>query len=109
MGAAIYMASLGKHGLRELARLNYDKAQYLKGRLKEAGFKMGFEGPTFNEFVVEFPSDFEGTYKRLLDQKIVAGLALAPYYPELADHYLMGVTETKTKEDIDTLVKGIGS
>jgi len=109
LGAAMYMASLGKHGLRELAKLNYDKAQYLKGRLKEAGFKIGFEGPTFNEFVVEFPNNFEGTYKRLLDQKIVAGLALAPYYPELTNHYLMGVTETKTKEDIDTLVKGIGS
>ena len=40
---------------------------------------------------------------------MVAGLALAPYYPELTNHYLMGVTETKTKEDIDTLVKGIGS
>ncbi|ODS36561.1 MAG: glycine dehydrogenase (aminomethyl-transferring) [Candidatus Altiarchaeales archaeon WOR_SM1_79] len=109
MGAAMYMASLGKNGLRELAKLNYDKAGYLKGRLKEAGFKIGFESPTFNEFVVEFPSDFEHTYKRLLDQKMLAGLALAPYYPELTNHYLMGVTETKTKEDIDTLVKGIES
>jgi len=109
LGAAMYMASLGKHGLRELAKLNYDKTEYLKGRLEEAGFKVRFESPTFNEFVVEFPSDFEHTYKRLLDQKMVAGLALAPYYPELTNHYLMGVTETKTKEDIDTLVKGIGS
>jgi len=109
LGAAMYMASLGKHGLRELAKLNYDKAQYLKGRLKEGGFKIAFDSPTFNEFVVEFPSNFERTYKRLLDQKIVAGLALVTYYPELANHYLMGVTETKTKEDIDTLVKGLGS
>jgi glycine dehydrogenase subunit 1 len=109
LGAAMYMASLGKHGLRELAKLNYDKAQYLKGRLKEGGFKIAFDSPTFNEFVVEFPNTFERTYKRLLDQKIVAGLPLATYYPELAKHYLMGVTETKTKEDIDTLVKGIGS
>lgn len=109
LGAAMYMASLGKHGLREVAKLNYDKAEYLKGQLKEAGFKIVFHSPTFNEFVVEFPSNFEGTYKRLLDQKIVAGLALGSYYPELANHYLMGVTETKTKEDIDTLVKGIGS
>ena len=107
LGAAMYMASLGKNGLRELAKLNYDKTEYLKGRLEEAGFKVRFDSPTFNEFVVEFPSNFERTYKRLLDQKIVAGLALAPYYPELANHYLMGVTETKTKEDIDTLVKGI--
>jgi glycine dehydrogenase subunit 1 len=105
----MYMASLGKYGLRELAKLNYDKAEYLKRRLKESGLKIRFDSPTFNEFVVEFPGDFGGTYRRLLDQKIVAGLALAPYYPELANHYLMGVTETKTKEDIDTLVKGIGS
>jgi glycine dehydrogenase subunit 1 len=77
--------------------------------LKEGGFKIAFDSPTFNEFVVEFPNTFERTYKRLLDQKIVAGLPLATYYPELAKHYLMGVTETKTKEDIDTLVKGIGS
>jgi glycine dehydrogenase subunit 1 len=109
LGAAMYMASLGKYGLRELAKLNYDKAEYLKRRLKESGLKIRFDSPTFNEFVVEFPGDFGDTYRRLLDQKIVAGLALAPYYPELANHYLMGVTETKTKEDIDTLVKGIVS
>jgi glycine dehydrogenase subunit 1 len=109
LGAAMYMASLGKNGIRELAKLNYDKAQYLKGRLEETGFKIRFEDPTFNEFVVELPNTFEHTYKRLLDQKIVAGLPLAFYYPELDNCYLMGVTETKTKEDIDTLVKGIGS
>jgi glycine dehydrogenase subunit 1 len=109
MGAAIYMASLGKQGLRELAKLNYDKAEYLKRRLEESGLKVRFESPTFNEFVVEVPGDFEGTYGKLLEQKIVPGLPLAPYYPELRNCYLMCVTETKTKEDIDTLVKGIGS
>ena len=105
----MYMASLGKQGLRELAKLNYDKAQYLKRRLKESGFTIRFDSPTFNEFVVEFPAHFERTYERLLGQKIVPGLPLAPYYPELSNHYLMGVTETKTKEDMDALVKGIGS
>lgn len=109
MGAAIYMASLGKNGLRELAKLNYDKAQYLKRRLEEAGFKIRFDSPTFNEFVVEFPRNFEHTYNRLLDQRIVAGLPLASYYPELTNCYLLGVTETKTKEDMDILVRGIES
>jgi len=109
MGAAIYMASLGKNGLRELAKLNYDKAEYLKRRLEEAGFKIRFNSPTFNEFVIEFPSNFEHTYNRLLDQKIVAGLPLASYFPELANCYLMGVTETKAKEDMDILVRGIES
>ncbi len=59
--------------------------------------------------MVEFPVGFATTYKRLLRKKMVAGLSLAPYYPELANHYLLCVTETKTKEDMDALVKEITS
>lgn len=103
--AAMYMASLGGTGIRELARLNYDKAEYLKHQLKNAGFTIPFTRQTFNEFVVEFPADFDVIYKRLLEKKIVAGLPLAPLYPELAHHYLMCVTETCSKEDIDLFVK----
>ena len=103
--AAMYMASLGGTGLRELARLNYDRTEYLKRELTAAGFKIPFAGPTFNEFVVEFPEGFDGTYRRLLDEKIVAGLPLAPHYPELARHYLLCVTEAKTKSDLDDLVR----
>lgn len=109
LGAAMYMASLGKNGIRELARLNYDKAEYLKSQLRKAGSKIRFDGPTFNEFVVEFPGSFEPAYNRLLEEKTVAGLPLAPYFPELANHYLMCVTETRTKEDMDTLIRGITS
>ena len=109
LGAAMYMASLGKKGIRELARLNYDKAEYLKSQLRKAGFRIKFDSPTFNEFVVESPGSFESTYNKLLEEKIVAGLPLAPFYPELANHYLMCVTETKTKEDMDALVRGITS
>jgi len=109
LGAAMYMASLGKNGIRELARLNYDKAEYLKGQLRKAGFRIRFDSPTFNEFAVEPPGSFEPAYNKLLEEKIVAGLPLAPYFPELTNHYLMCVTETKTKEDIDTLVGRITS
>lgn len=103
--AAMYMASLGGTGLRELARLNFDKTQYLRQELAAAGLKIPFPGPTFNEFVVEFPEDFEDRRRRLLDEKIVAGLPLAPYYPELDRHCLLCVTETKTKNDLDALVR----
>jgi glycine dehydrogenase subunit 1 len=105
--AAMYMASLGGTGIRELARLNYDKSEYLKQKLKNAGFTIPFVSPTFNEFVVEFPADFETTYKQLLARKIIAGLALAPFYPELAHHYLLCVTETCSKDDMDMLVKEV--
>ena len=100
--AAMYLASLGGAGLRELARLNYDKSEYLKKELRGAGFRIPFTGPTFNEFVVEFPSG--AAYQRLLERKMVAGLPLAPYFPELPNHYLLCVTETRSRADMDGLV-----
>jgi len=105
LAAAMYMASLGGTGIRELAKLNHDKSEYLKQALEEAGFKITFKSPTFNEFVVESPPNFETTYERLLEKKIVAGLPLTPYYPELTGKYLMCVTEMKTKEEMDELVE----
>ncbi len=105
----MYMASLGGTGIRKLAHLNHDKAEYLKKELKKAGFTITFDSPTFNEFVVEFPSGFEANHKHLLEKKIIAGLCLAPYYPELANHYLLCVTETRSKDDMDALVREVKS
>ncbi len=107
--AIIYLASLGGSGIRALARLNHDKAEYLKAALKKAGVAVPFESPTFNEFVVQFPPGFADTHARLLAKKIVAGLPLGAYYKELADHYLLCATETCTAEDLDRLVKEVTS
>ncbi len=109
LAAVMYMASLGGTGLRELARLNYDKSEYLKNEFKKAGFMLPFSAPTFNEFVVEFPAGFECAHERLQGKGIVPGLSLEPYYPELANHYLLCVTEARTKSDMDILVREIGS
>lgn len=107
VGAAMYMASLGGKGLNQLARLNHDKSDYLKTRLgKEAGI-IPFSGPTFNEFVVKFSPGFESVYTKLLERRIVAGLSLERFYPELSNHYLMCVTETKTRTDLDAFVKEV--
>lgn len=103
--AAMYLASLGGTGFRELARLNYDRAEYLKSELRKAGFRVPFDAPTFNEFVVEGGKDMDGLYARLLEKKIVAGLPLAPFYPERENHYLMCVTETRSRADLDALVR----
>ena len=92
-------------GIKKLARLNYDKCEYLKAALRRAGFSIPFEQPTFNEFVVDFGDGFEKTHERLIADKIIAGLPLECYYPELANHYLLCVTETISKEDMDQLVK----
>jgi glycine dehydrogenase subunit 1 len=109
LAAVMYMATLGGSGFKELARLNYDKSEYLKAAIKQAGFKLPFSRATFNEFVVEFPVGFKKTYQRLLKKKIIAGLPLDGFYPELKNHYLLCVTETMRKEDMDTFVKEMSS
>ena len=101
----MYLASLGGTGMRELAALNRDKSEYLKGAMCRAGFRIPFGSPTFNEFVVACPPAFSGTHERLMKKGVLAGLPLAAYYPELEDHYLLCVTETKTREDLDDLAR----
>ncbi len=107
--AAMFLASLGGTGIRELARLNYDKCEYLKRELREAGCTISFAGPTFNEFVVRFPKNDASMYDRLLAKGIVAGLPLARYFPELEGCFLVCVTEIKSKADLDVLVREIAS
>lgn len=99
--ATMYMASLGGTGLGELAKLNFDKAEYFKSALTAKGAKVYFSSPGFNEFVVEFVDDFRPAYKKLLKEGIVAGLELGGYYPELAGKYLFCATETVPKEVMD--------
>ncbi len=107
--ATMYMAMLGGTGFRDLSALNYDKAEYLKKQLLEAGAKITFESPTFNEFVVQFPGNSGKVHEKLLDNGIIAGLALENYYPELAGHYLLCVTETAGREDMDELAKEVAA
>jgi glycine dehydrogenase subunit 1 len=107
LASAMYMSALGGSGIRELARLNYDKAEYLKAELRRVGFTIPYEQTTFNEFVVDFGDGFEKTHNRLIADKIIAGLPLECYYPELANHYLLCVTETISKDDMDELVRKV--
>jgi glycine dehydrogenase subunit 1 len=107
LAAVMYMAALGGSGFRELAQLNYDRCEYLKSALARAGFKLPFSRATFNEFVVEFPAGFDKTYQHLLKKKMIAGLPLDTFYPELKHHYLLCVTETITRADMDALVQEI--
>ncbi len=109
MAAGMYMAALGGTGFRELAALNRDKAEYLKSALQDAGLEIPFAPATFNEFVVKFPDGFDQKWQALLQKKILAGIPLVCYYPELANHYLLCVTETRSKDDMDALVKEVQS
>jgi glycine dehydrogenase subunit 1 len=107
--AAMYMACLGGPGMRELASLNHDKSEYLKKGLEEAGWRTIFAAPTFNEFLMEPPPGFRVRYERLVESGVVPGIPISRDYPELSNHYLLCVTETKTRDDMDRLVKEVRS
>jgi len=104
MTAAIHMATLGRTGLAELARLNYDKAAYLRKGLLEAGASSPFDGPVFNEFGLRFDKDFEPVRQRLMDRGIAAGIALEPWYPDLQNSYLFCATETVSRAIMDEII-----
>jgi glycine dehydrogenase subunit 1 len=105
--ALMFMAAVGGSGMKELARLNHDKAEYLKHGLKKKGAKIPFAALTFNEFVVQFSKGFHTRYEKLLQEKVIAGLPLGGFYPELEDHYLICVTETKDRHDLDRFIKEV--
>jgi glycine dehydrogenase subunit 1 len=109
LAAAIYMAAMGKHGLRKAAELSYHKAHYAAGRIDAlAGYSVVSDGPFFKEFVVKCPRPVAEVNAFLLDEYgIIGGYDLGKDYPALVDHMLLCVTEMNTRAQIDALVKGL--
>ena len=100
--ATVFLSCLGKEGLKELALMNLSKAEYAKKAASRIrGCKLNFSGPTFNEFVIEIEKEPERVVQRLQEEKILGGLPLKRFYPELDHHLLVTVTEMKKKEEID--------
>jgi glycine dehydrogenase subunit 1 len=94
----------GKVGLRELAKQNLAKTVYAASQFAKQG-KVLFNGaPSFNEFVVQTSEDPQAINSRLLEHKIVGGLPLKKFYPELGNAALWCCTELTTRGAIDTAV-----
>jgi len=100
----IFMTVYGKVGLRELAKQNLAKSAYAAGEFAKHA-RVRFSGaPRFNEFVVETSEDPKAINSRLLGHKIVGGLPLKKFYPELGNAALWCCTELTTRSMIDTAV-----
>ena len=100
----IYLALLGRRGLRELAEANLALSCYAKQRLKTAGLRLVHSAPTFNEFVVEVPGIAE-RYSAILERGLLPGVMLEAYDPERRDQLLICTTEMNRREEIDRLVR----
>jgi glycine dehydrogenase subunit 1 len=100
--ATIFLTVYGRQGLRELALQNLAKADYAAQRFASAGGEVLFRGsPRFNEFVLRTGERGEEINQRLLEQKIVGGLPVGRWYPELEGASLWCVTELNTRGEID--------
>jgi glycine dehydrogenase subunit 1 len=97
--ATVFMTLYGKEGLRELAEQNLSKAHYLASKLP-----LNFDAPFFNEFVVRTNGKSpDAVNAELLEKKIIGGLALGRFYPELQNCMLICATEMNKRQDMDTL------
>ena len=109
LAAAVYMSTMGKCGLRNVAELNYHKAHYAAEQIDALrGFVVDKRKPFFNEFVVKCPKSVATVNAYLLDEHgIIGGYDLGQDYPHLKNHMLVAVTEMNTKEQIDDLAAAL--
>jgi len=103
--ATVYLSTLGPQGLRETAELCLQKSRYAVEQITASPrFSLAFNQPTFKEFVIR---DHQAQVEPLLEaaraQGFLAGIPLGHWYPELADCFLVAVTEKRTKAEIDQL------
>ena len=95
----VYCSLMGKQGLKEAARLSYAGAHYLCDELQKTDrFHLAYDQPFFNEFFVKYDGDVDSLYQRFIDAGFLGGV-------KLDDGLLFAVTEKRTKEEIDNLVK----
>src|SRR4051795_6661016 len=111
LAASIYLATIGPHGLRDVAALGAARAAELESALATAGARRLHRAPYLNEFAVRVP-DARAIHRRLLDRGVVAGLVLAdvePDDPSLADGLLVCATELTTSAEIATFAGALSA
>jgi glycine dehydrogenase subunit 1 len=112
LAAAVYLATLGKRGLRSIAEQCYHKSHYAAARIDEiAGMTINPHAPNaafFKEFVVDLGVPTKKVNQTLLnDFNVVGGYDLGQAYPEMANHMLIAVTEMNTRGSIDKLAEAL--
>jgi glycine dehydrogenase subunit 1 len=113
LGAAVYLATMGKAGLTQVAELCFHRSHYAAGEIgRLKGFAVNPQAPAkafFKEFVVRLPRSVADVNRHLRERHgIVGGYDLGRDYPHLQQHMLLAVTEVNTRASIDRLVRALG-
>ena len=108
--ATIYLAIMGKRGLRSVGELSLAKAHYAAAEFsKIPGVRLRFSAPFFKEFTLQLPKSPERVVKRLMKDKILAGLPLKALDRQYKDCLLVAVTEKRTREEIDGYCRALAA
>jgi glycine dehydrogenase subunit 1 len=109
LAATIYLETMGRRGVQEAAQQSAQKAHYAARQIsKLEGFSLPFFGPFFNEFVVRAPVEASPLLDRLARERgIDGGIALSRFDADRPNDFLVCVTETNTRAEIDALVQGL--
>jgi len=108
LAATIYMETMGKQGLRDVATQTAFTAEYAAKQIVAIeGFSLAFSAPKFNEFVVRGTKPATEVLERVRGEGIIGGLALSKYFGGHDNDFLVCVTETNTREQIDSLVRAL--
>lgn len=106
--SVIYMSMLGREGLKQLAQLNLDKAEFMRQELEKIkGVEVKRSSPTFNEFSVVLPKDASLVVGDMIKKGFAAGFPLGRYYPGMEKYLLVAVTEKRTKQEILDYIKAL--
>ncbi len=108
LAASVCMTALGKAGLKEIAIRNIQHTHYAKEALKSVGLTVVHDGPCFNEFIIQLPTNVDTANKQLLQKGIIGGFNLEKDYPELKNCMLVCVTEMRSKAEIELFAKEMG-
>jgi glycine dehydrogenase subunit 1 len=100
--ATIYLALLGKTGLRDVAALNVERSRELATAVANASVRLKFSAPFFNELVADVGRPARDVLAALQERGILGGLDLGRWYPEYSTCILMAATELTTSEEIAT-------
>jgi glycine dehydrogenase subunit 1 len=110
LGATIYLALLGKHGLRQAATLSTAKAHYAAEVLgRVPGVSLRFGAPFFKEFALRLPKPPDRVLRGLRKRRILGGVSLGQFDRRLKDCVLVAVTERRTRAEIDAYADALAA
>lgn len=111
LAATVYLETMGRKGLQEVAQQCAQKTAYAAKRISELeGYSIPFTGARFNEFVVSAPGPAKDLLARLASERnITGGLSLSRYLADRPNDFLVCVTELNSRAEIDALVEGLAA